>query len=141
MMLVERQVRKLPSCLPHQKLNSKITEGYKDANDLLKANKYQEYIKAWWNAPTYAPDGIIKGESLLEEVLAPVVRSTVNYGWQGLDEMTYGIRSGELVTFTAGTGLGKTSIIKELVYNLFKNTEEKIGMIISFEESPKRLLH
>jgi len=114
----------------------KLPEGYKDANDLLKENKYQEYIKSWWNAPTYAPDGIIKGESLLEEVLAPVVRSTVNYGWQGLDEMTYGIRSGELVTFTAGTGLGKTSIIKELVYNLFKNTEEKIGMIM-LEESPK----
>ena len=50
--------------------------------------------------------------------------------------MTYGIRSGELVTFTAGTGLGKTSIIKELVYNLFKKTEEKIGMIM-LEESPK----
>ena len=114
----------------------KLPEGYKDANDLLKANKYQEYIKSWWNAPVYAPDGIVKGESLLEEVLAPVVRSTVNYGWEGLDDMTYGIRSGELVTFTAGTGLGKTSVIKELVYNLFKNTDSQIGMIM-LEESPK----
>tara|TARA_R110000787_G_scaffold25245_2_gene71012 strand:- start:173 stop:1843 length:1671 start_codon:yes stop_codon:yes gene_type:complete len=114
----------------------KLPEGYKDANDLLKDNKYQEYVKSWWNAPVYAPDGIIKGESLLDDVLAPVVRSTVSYGWKGLDEMTYGIRSGELVTLTAGTGLGKTAVVKELVYNLYKNTDSMIGMIM-LEESPK----
>ena len=53
-----------------------------------------------------------------------------------MDELTYGIRSGELVTFTAGTGLGKTSVIKELVYHIFKTTDKNIGMIM-LEESPK----
>ena len=114
----------------------KLPEEYKDANDMLRAKKYDKYVKSWWNAPVHAPDGIIKGSSLLDEVLEPVVKSTTDYGWKGLDELTYGIRSGELVTFTAGTGLGKTSVIKELVYHIFKTTDKNIGMIM-LEESPK----
>jgi len=114
----------------------KLPEEFKDANDICKARKYEEYVKSWWNAPVHAPDGIIKGTSLLNDVLEPVVKSTTSYGWQGLDDLTYGIRSGELVTITAGTGLGKTSVIKELVYHIFKSTEQNIGMIM-LEESPK----
>ena len=114
----------------------KLPEEFKDANDICKARKYEEYVKCWWNAPVHAPDGIIKGTTLLDEVLEPVVKSTTSYGWQGLDDLTYGIRSGELVTITAGTGLGKTSVIKELVYHIYKSTEQNIGMIM-LEESPK----
>ena len=114
----------------------KLPESYKDANDMVVRRKYEEYTKCWWNAPVHAPDGIIKGTQLLDEVLKPIVKSSINYGWKGLDELTYGIRSGELVTITAGTGLGKTSVIKELVYHIFKSTESNIGMIM-LEESPK----
>jgi twinkle protein len=114
----------------------KLAEEFKDANDICRARKYEEYVKSWWNAPVHAPDGIIKGTSLLNDVLEPVVKSTTSYGWQGLDDLTYGIRSGELVCITAGTGLGKTSVIKELVYHIFKSTEQNIGMIM-LEESPK----
>ena len=114
----------------------KLPETFKDANDICRARKYEEYVKSWWNAPVHAPDGIIKGTSLLNDVLEPVVKSTTSYGWQGLDDLTYGIRSGELVTITAGTGLGKTSVIKELVYHIFKSTEQNIGMIM-LEESSK----
>jgi twinkle protein len=114
----------------------KLAEEFKDANDICRARKYEEYVKSWWNAPVHAPDGIINGKTLLDEVLEPVVKSTTSYGWQGLDELTYGIRSGELVTITAGTGLGKTSVIKELVYHIFKSTEQNIGMIM-LEESSK----
>ena len=114
----------------------KLAEEFKDANDMCRARKYEEYVKSWWNAPVHAPDGIIKGTSLLNDVLEPVVKSTTSYGWKGLDELTYGIRSGELVCITAGTGLGKTSVIKELVYHIFKSTEQNIGMIM-LEESPK----
>tara|TARA_Y100001937_G_scaffold25594_1_gene36614 strand:+ start:457 stop:2166 length:1710 start_codon:yes stop_codon:yes gene_type:complete len=114
----------------------KLPESYKDANDMAVRRKYEEYTKCWWNAPVHAPDGIIKGTQLLDEVLKPIVKSSINYGWKGLDELTYGIRSGELVTITAGTGLGKTSVIKELVYHIFKSTESNIGMIM-LEESPK----
>jgi twinkle protein len=114
----------------------KLPEEYKDANDMVRAGKSEAYTKCWWNAPVHAPDGIIKGSTLLDEVLEPVVKSRTDYGWKGLDELTYGIRSGELVTFTAGTGLGKTSVLKELVYHIYKTTEQNIGMIM-LEESPK----
>jgi twinkle protein len=114
----------------------KLPESYKDANDMAVRRKYEEYTKCWWNAPTYAPDGIINGTELLDEILEPITKSSVNYGWKGLDELTYGIRRGELITITAGTGLGKTSIIKELIYHMFKNTDSNIGMLM-LEESSK----
>jgi twinkle protein len=44
------------------------------------------------------------------------------------------MRRGEIVTLTAGTGVGKTTVIKQLEEKIFKETNEKIG-ILSLEES------
>ena len=60
-----------------------------------------------------------------------------NYPYQGLQDLTYGIRMGELVTVTAGSGLGKSQFLRELIYHVFKNTNDNIGMMF-MEESVKR---
>jgi twinkle protein len=44
------------------------------------------------------------------------------------------MRHGEITLFTSGTGSGKSTVIKEIVLDLLKNTEGKIGLI-SLEES------
>jgi twinkle protein len=49
--------------------------------------------------------------------------------------MTYGLRTSELVTFTAGSGLGKTQVVRELIHHLLKQTEEKLGLLM-LEETP-----
>ena len=46
------------------------------------------------------------------------------------------MRTGELITFTSGAGMGKSSIMRELMYHLFKNTNHNIG-ILALEESVK----
>ena len=53
--------------------------------------------------------------------------------------MLYGMRTGELVTFTAGTGAGKSSIIRELEHHLLNSTDSNIG-IISLEENIKQTI-
>ena len=47
------------------------------------------------------------------------------------------MRSSELVTVCAGSGLGKSLFLKEIIYKLLKSTEENIGLLF-LEESVKR---
>ena len=48
-----------------------------------------------------------------------------------------GIRQGELVTLTGGTGLGKSSVTRELQHWLIKTTSDNVG-VIALEESFNR---
>ena len=83
----------------------------------------------------FAPDGIINANTLLDAVLKPVTKSFVQYPFEGLNKITYGLRPAELVTFTAGSGLGKTQVMREVVHHIIKSTEDNIGLLM-LEETP-----
>lgn len=108
----------------------------KDANELLLANRQQDVIKAIWNAKEFRPDGIISGKDLWDVVSHEEAIETVQYPYAGLNEKTKGLRKGELVTVTAGSGIGKSAIVREIAYDLITKGE-KVGMIM-LEENPKR---
>tara|TARA_R110000824_G_scaffold50472_2_gene140939 strand:+ start:5330 stop:6943 length:1614 start_codon:yes stop_codon:yes gene_type:complete len=110
---------------------------YKDANEYLSSKDQASFVKDWWAAKTYTPDGIIAGSETWEMVVEGVTKPAVNYLYEGLQKLTYGIRMGELVTITAGAGLGKSQFIKELVFHIFNETSDNIGMMF-MEESVKR---
>ena len=107
---------------------------YKDSCDYLLNGKREDFTRAWWNAKMYTPAGILNladmGAALYEEGNY----KTCPYPWQGMNDKLYGIRTGELVTFTAGTGTGKSSVIRELQHHVLMNTDENIG-VISLEEN------
>ena len=111
-------------------------KSFKDASDYLKAGQREEFIQLWWNSTPYTPAGLVNlgtlGSSLYEEDYC----ETVSYPWSGLNEKIYGIRTGELVTFTSGTGMGKSSVIRELMHHIMKNTTDNIG-VFALEESIK----
>ena len=106
----------------------------KDANEYLKIGKSEDFMKTWWAAKPFTPAGIINlndlGDSLYEENYC----ETCLYPWSGLNEKTYGMRTGELVTFTSGAGMGKSSIMRELMHHLMMNTKDNIG-VLAMEES------
>jgi len=108
----------------------------KDANELLVAGREQEIIQAVWNAKPYRPDGIISGEDLWTEVSKEDLIQSVPYPWRVLNEVTRGARKGELVTLTAGSGVGKSAIVREIAHHLIQSGET-VGMIM-LEENPKR---
>ena len=112
-----------------------LPEGFKDASDCLTKNKIQIYNKTFWDAKVFAPDGIINANTLLDDVLKPITKSFVQYPFEGLNKITYGLRPSELVTFTAGSGLGKTQVMREVVHHIIKSTEDKIGLLM-LEETP-----
>lgn len=112
-----------------------LPEGFKDASDCLTKNKIQIYNKSFWDAKVFAPDGIINANTLLDDVLKPITKSFVQYPFEGLNKITYGLRPSELVTFTAGSGLGKTQVMREVVHHIIKSTEDNIGLLM-LEETP-----
>ena len=111
---------------------------FKDACDYSAVSQGKEFVDRWWKAEQYVPDGIVAGSGLWDLVNQPVEKAEVLYPFQGMNELTYGIRSGELVTVTAGSGLGKSQFLREIVYHILKNTtDENIGLLF-LEESVKK---
>ena len=114
-----------------------IPEGYKDANDMLKANQHKKFVDCFWQAKTFTPSGIIRVSEKLDEWKDRSQKESIPYPWQGLNEKLFGIRKSELVTFTGGTGLGKSSITRELEHWLITHSKDRVG-IIALEEDWKR---
>ena len=124
------------SVLPPGKTKIARLEEYKDASDALQANDAEAIRRAIWDAKPYRPDGIVDGKSLLELVTTPSPPSDHDYPFGGLQRKLHGIRYGELVTITAGSGIGKSSFCRELATSLLQGGE-RVGYL-ALEESNRR---
>jgi len=115
----------------------KHLSGYKDACDYLIAGANKEFVNEWWRAETYIPDGIINAASLWEEVIKPEAKAEAMYPWKGLNKLLYGMRPSELITVTAGSGLGKSQFLREILFNILNTTKWNIGGLF-LEESTRK---
>lgn len=112
--------------------------GYKDANDLLigddpKPGLIQESIYA---AKAWRPRGIVNAATTKSDVFAPR-EQTHAYHYPDfmpiLQEMTGGVVKGEVIYHVAGTGVGKSSQLREIQYALLQQGA-KIA-VLSFEDT------
>jgi twinkle protein len=110
----------------------------KDANDYLRSkHSANDYLKAVWNAKPYRPDGVVAMKDSWEAMFADDQVKSILYPWDGLNKKLYGMRQREIVTWTAGTGVGKSAIVRELEHHLLMKTEDNIG-VLALEESVGR---
>ena len=125
------------SVLPPGKVTiANLKHDYKDASDALAAKDPEAICKAIWDAKPFRPDGIVDGKTLLDLVTTPNPPNDHDYPFQGLNDKLHGIRYGELVTITAGSGIGKSSVCRDLATHLLK-TGERVGYL-ALEESNRR---
>jgi len=108
----------------------------KDANEMLVSNRGQDIIHHVWNARPYTPEGIIAGADTWELVIQDDSKESTPYIWNGLNKKCKGIRKGEIVLLTAGSGTGKSQVCREIAYNLISKGKT-IGYI-ALEESVAR---
>lgn len=118
-------------------------EKAKDANDYLMQGLAKEYVHEWFRAPVFMPDGLQLGNdpALLEEIIKYKEPRSIPYPWDGLNHKTYGIRTSELILLTADTGVGKTSVCKEIEYGILMHPDliaEGAGVGFLHLEEPKR---
>jgi twinkle protein len=111
-----------------------VSLDYKDANEYLMAGQAQAFVSKWWGAEEYTPAGIKNLKDLGEDLYTDNFCESVAYPWVGMNEKLYGIRTGELVCWTSGAGMGKSSVMRELMHHIMTHTEDNIG-VLALEES------
>lgn len=111
----------------------------KDPNECLSEGKGSEVLQAVWNAKPYRPDGIVSGTDLYEKCVTDIddLKDSVEYPWLALQNKTKGARHGELYVFTSGSGMGKSTILRELEYYFGVQRGELCG-IVALEESTRK---
>jgi twinkle protein len=116
-----------------------MTLPVKDANDFMLQSGDQSklYLRALWNAQPYRPDGVVSLSSTWDLMWESEAIDSIPYPWVGLNDKLYGIREREIVTLTAGSGIGKSAVVRELEHWLLTNTNDNIG-ILALEESVAR---
>lgn len=125
---------KVANLFPPKKVRVLTLQQAKDAGEYLIKGLTAEFTREWWRAPVFTPDGLKLGRDMWEEISAPKNYETVLYPWDSLNKMTYGMRLSEAALITAETGIGKTSVLKEIEYHLLNDPETKargygIGML------------
>lgn len=122
--------------LPPGKVKIAHLELFKDASEALQARDTEAIKRAIWDAKEFRPDGIVEGKSLLAVLTQPQEACLHEYPYKGLQSKLHGIRSRELVTVTAGSGIGKSSFCRELATGLL-TSGERVGYL-ALEESNRR---
>jgi twinkle protein len=108
----------------------------KDANDMLLEGRVKELLNAVYNAVEERPDGIVNGNELWERVNKPIKVGTP-YPFNCLNKVLFGLRGREIVTLTAGSGVGKSTIAAEIAYHLANVVGDAVGYV-ALEEGLER---
>ena len=109
---------------------------YKDANEAIVAKDADAIRQAFWNKKPYSPKTVIDGRDLFDLAIRPLRGRDANWPFATLDGITSGLRKGELVTVTAGSGVGKSTFCGEVAQSLV-DQDQSIGYI-ALEESLQR---
>jgi twinkle protein len=136
----EKAVKKAEKCAallpPGKAFIASLPE--KDPNACTLAGKEVEITRAAWNAKEYRPDGIVNAKDLIGLALTPPV-SGLPWPWKPLTDYTFGRRHGELYTVGAGTGVGKTDFIAQIVAHTISECREPCA-VFNYESGPVQTL-
>jgi twinkle protein len=109
----------------------------KDANEYIQARRAGEIISLMWRAEPYRPDGIVSGSEITLETLQQALTVGYSLPYPLLSEMLHGLRKRELTILTAGSGIGKSTLAREIGYHLHQKHGLTIGNVY-LEESKEK---
>ena len=112
-----------------------VTTPDKDANQMLETQGINVIVEAIWKARLWSPAGILTNGEIWDKYEAHKLIESIPYPecLTGLNDKITGMRQGEITLFTSGTGSGKSTVIKEIIYDLVNTHEKKVGLA-SLEE-------
>lgn len=106
----------------------------KDANEMLMAGRDGELKSAVYSAIPYRPDGVVSGTDInLDDILRGVPRG-LDLPYPELNAAIRGLRKRELVLLCAGSGIGKSTLAREIGFYLLAQHNQKVGWVM-LEES------
>lgn len=123
--------------IPVDKLRIVRHPDYKDANEVLQFKGKAGVIQSFYNAERYKPDDIVTPMDMLDTIAEPIEVGFA-YAYDGLTQMLYGRRFGEVVTVGAGVSVGKTDfVMTQMAHDISKGWKVATFML---EQSVKETL-
>lgn len=110
---------------------------HKDANETLVKAGPDVLVNAFWKAAPWRPDGIVSGDQFTLDTVRQAAVMGFPYPYPELQAKVLGIRKGELTLWTAGSGIGKSTIVRELGYMLHQQHGCYIGNVFLEESNVK----
>lgn len=105
--------------LPAGKVKVAFINGHKDANAALQAKDFRAIQDAIWNAVPFVPAGVVSAKSLKDRTRESMLKSETEgllfSSCTTLNAMTLGARAGELIMVTSGSGMGKSTFVRQLL--------------------------
>lgn len=105
--------------LPAGKVKVAFINGYKDANAALQAKDFKAITDAIWNAKPFVPAGVVSAASLKDRTREAMLKAETEglmfSSCITLNAMTLGARAGELIMVTSGSGMGKSTFVRQLL--------------------------
>ena len=105
----------------------------KDANEMLVAGRVKELLQSVFGAKEHRPDGVINAAELWSEVSKPQTMGA-EYPFESWNKVFLGLHPREIVTLTAGSGCGKSTIAAQIAHHQAVHLNTKVGYI-ALEES------
>ncbi|QOC57791.1 putative DNA helicase [Erwinia phage pEp_SNUABM_11] len=104
---------------------------HKDANECHVKGDSKAVLDQIWNAAPWVPDGVVSVLSLKDAVKeAMQSQASVGYlfsGCPGLNDRTLGMRGGEVIMVTSGSGMGKSTFVRQQMLALAREQGLKVG--------------
>ena len=107
-----------------------------DCNDMLKEKGEKELFFALMTAKTFENEHIITGGIDLDELLEPLKEGITVSVLPNTSRILHGFREREMTIVLAPTGIGKTTVCKEIGYALVKQGR-KVGHVFLEEDLKK----
>ncbi len=105
---------------------------YKDANEYLTAQKDREFISAFYDSVPYTPVGVLGSGQLYDRVISQAALEKLPFPpfMNELNDMfAGGLPLGHIINVAAGTGIGKTSFVNELIYYWIYHSPHLFGIV------------
>lgn len=105
---------------------------YKDANEYLEQGKQKEFIMDFYESKKQVPVGVLASSNLYERILNQSAVAKIPFPpfMQKLNELFVGgMPLGHIVNIAADTGIGKTTLVNELIYYWIFNSPHTVGIV------------
>lgn len=119
----------------------------KDANECHLNGHDREIMEQVWNAGPWIPDGVVSALSLRERIREHLSSEEsvglLFSGCTGINDKTLGARGGEVIMITSGSGMGKSTFVRQQALQWGTAMGKKVGLAMleeSVEETAEDLI-
>jgi twinkle protein len=121
-----KAVAEVSALFPPGKVYTVDTGDYKDANEILKKSGVKGVLHYYYEVKKFTPSGIVNAneggfEALMEDKESDEVYTTQ---FTGLE-----IAKGAMTTFVSGSGMGKSTIVREIGHHLLTEHGLTVGHV------------